>query len=115
MLHSQLDDAMVQLDDAMMQLDDVPNFRHTVYHANGLQVALLREKLAKEQQRARAAEATLAAQHQMQQLLQGVVQAVLLARNSTQVHLLQGCVMHTVPCMLFVHCQSLCPWMAPSR
>ncbi|KAL3137184.1 structural constituent of cytoskeleton [Trebouxia sp. C0010 RCD-2024] len=48
------------------------------------QVALLREKLAKEQQRARAAEAMLAAQHQMQQLLQGIVQAVLLARSSMQ-------------------------------
>ena len=61
-----------------------------MYHANDLQVALLREKLAKEQQRARAAEATLAAQHQMQELLQCAVQAVLLARNSTQVHLLHG-------------------------
>ena len=58
-----------------------------------VQVALLREKLAKEQQRARAAEATLAAQHQMQELLQCAVQAVLRARNSTQVHLLHGCVL----------------------
>lgn len=51
----------------------------------GVQVALLREKVAKEQQRARAAEATLAAQHQMQQLLQSAVQAVLLARSGAQV------------------------------
>ena len=48
-------------------------------------MALLREKLAKEQQRARAAEATLAAQQQMQQLLQSAVQAVLLTRGSAQV------------------------------
>ena len=48
-------------------------------------MALLRERLAKEQQRARAAEATLAAQQQVQQLLQSAVQAVLLARISAQV------------------------------
>lgn len=53
-------------------------------NTTSVQIALLREKLAKEQQRARAAEATLAAQHQMQQLLQSAVHAVLLARNSTQ-------------------------------
>ena len=51
----------------------------------GAQITLLREKLAKEQQRARAAEAALAAQHQMQQLLQSAVQAVLLARSGAQV------------------------------
>ncbi|KAL0035491.1 hypothetical protein WJX77_008723 [Trebouxia sp. C0004] len=42
----------------------------------GLGVALLRHKLASEQQRARTAEASLAAQHQMQELLQTAVQAV---------------------------------------
>ena len=52
-----------------------------------VQFALLREKLAKEQQRARAAETTLAAQHDMQQLLHSAVQAVLLARSSAQVHM----------------------------
>lgn len=95
MPQNQLDDAMVQIDDAMMRLDDAHSFRHSVCHANGLQVALLREKLAKEQQRARAAEAMLAAQHQMQQLLQGIVQAVLLARSSMQVHLLYEGVIHS--------------------
>lgn len=58
----------------------------------GVQVALLREKLAKEQQRARAAEATLAAQHQMQQLLQSAVHAVLLARSATQQVAMHACV-----------------------
>ena len=58
--------------------------------SDSVQVALLREKLAKEQQRARAAEATLAAQHQMQQLLQSAVQAVLLARSGAQV-LMHAC------------------------
>lgn len=52
---------------------------------SGVQVALLREKLAKEQQRARAAEATLTAHHHLHHLLQSAVQAVLLARNGTQV------------------------------
>lgn len=63
-------------------------------HIASVQVALLREKLAKEQQRARAAEATLAAQHQMQQLLQSAVHAVLRARSATQQVPVHACVTH---------------------
>ena len=55
-----------------------------------LQVTLLRQKLASEQQRARTAEASLAAQHQMQELLQTAVQAVLRARGQRQVGLQFG-------------------------
>ncbi len=51
-----------------------------------LQVALLRQKLASEQQRARTAEASLAAQQQMQELLQTAVQAVLHNRGQPQVN-----------------------------
>lgn len=69
--------------------------------SDGVQVALLREKLAKEQQRARAAEATLAAQHQMQQLLQSAVQAVLLARSGAQV-LMPACL--TPTCVTLLVC-----------
>jgi len=50
-----------------------------------LQVALLRQKLASEQQRARTAEASLAAQHQMQELLHTAVQAVLRTRGQPKV------------------------------
>ena len=50
-----------------------------------LQVALLRQKLAAEQQRARTAEASLAAQHQMQELLHTAVQAVLRTRGQPKV------------------------------
>jgi hypothetical protein len=51
-----------------------------------LQVALLRQKLASEQQRARTAEASLAAQHLMQELLQTAVQAVLRTSGQQQVN-----------------------------
>lgn len=50
-----------------------------------MQVDLLRQKLASEQQRARTAEASLAGQQQMQEVLQAAVQAVLHARGSSQV------------------------------
>ncbi|KAA6427234.1 MAG: hypothetical protein FRX49_02991 [Trebouxia sp. A1-2] len=48
------------------------------------QVALLRQKLASEQQRARTAEASLAAQHELRKLLQIAVQAVLRTRAQQQ-------------------------------
>ena len=92
-------------------LQFVPPFLCAYDVNDGIQVALLREKLAKEQQRARAAEATLAAQHQMQQLLQSAVQAVLLARSSAQVVvyacLTPTCVtlsvcMHEVVCTCYI-------------
>ena len=51
-----------------------------------LQVALLRQKLASEQQRARTAEASLAAQHELRKLLQIAVQAVLRTRAQQQVN-----------------------------
>lgn len=50
-----------------------------------MQVDLLRQKLASEQQRARTAEASLACHQQMQELLQAAVQTVLHARGSSQV------------------------------
>ena len=55
--------------------------------ATAMQLALLRQKLASEQQRAHAAEASLAGQQQLQELLQAAVQAVLQARQAQEVRL----------------------------